>query len=356
MYVNSLNYFRGISIIFIVFGHCLGLADFTSNSIIGDAIQNLTLGGTSFFVFISGFLFHHIFYKKYDFKKFMIKKTKYVLVPYLILSTIPIAYLLIKICVGSILSSNTLSIQYDKLLAFPIFRHYFTGIGGSFIGYWYIPFIMIVFVMSSTFVRFIKLRLKPQIIIALFLLICSVFIHKALEGEEYNMLSVFQNVFYFLPIYLLGIISSEKKDILYSKIKGKEFYILCIALSLAVIQAYIGELGNYHKDPFTFGGIDLMIIQKILLCLFFMIFLNRFENYKLRFLEIIAANSFGVFFTHGIVIAFIQVLKGKLDFSFTSNSFITYCMVAFLVIFLSLITTLFIKRIFPNYSRYLVGS
>jgi surface polysaccharide O-acyltransferase-like enzyme len=356
VYVNSINYFRGISIIFIVFGHCIYLVDFKYNSILGYTIQNLTQGGTSFFVFISGFLFHHIFYKKFEFKEFMIKKTKYVLVPYLILSTIPIVYLLIKICISGILSSNTLSLRYDELLAFPIFRHYITGVSKSFIGYWYIPFIMIVFAMSPLFVRFIKLKMKTSILITLFLLICSVFIHKSLEGIEYNMFSVFQNVFYFLPIYLLGIISSEKKDILHSKIKGKEFYILCIALSLAVIQAYIGELGNYHKDPFTFGGIDLMIIQKILLCLFFMIFLNRFENYKLRFLEIIAANSFGVYFTHGIIISFFTTIKKKLDFSFTSNSFITYCLVTILIFFISIIATLFVKRLFPKYSRYLIGS
>jgi len=332
------------------------LVDFKYNSILGYTIQNLTQGGTSFFVFISGFLFHHIFYKNFKFKEFMIKKTKYVLVPYLILSTIPIVYLLTKICISGILSSNTLSLRYDELLAFPVFRHYLTGVGKSFAGYWYIPFIMIVFAMSPLFVRFIKLKLKTSIVITLFLLICSVFIHKSLEGIEYNMFSVFQNVFYFSPIYLFGIISSENKNILYSKIKGKEFYILSIALSLAIFQAYIGEFGNYHKDPFTFGGIDLMIIQKILLCLFFMIFLNRFENYKLRFLEIIAANSFGVFFTHGIVIWVTGILKWKLDFSFTSNSFIIYCMVSSLVFFVSLIITLFIKRILPNYSRYLVGS
>ena len=356
MYVNSINYFRGISIIFIVFGHCIYLADFKYNSILGYTIQNLTQGGTSFFVFISGFLFHHIFYKKFDFKKFMIKKIKYVLTPYLVLSTIPIIYLLLKFCISGIISSNTFSLQYNELLGFPFFRHYLTGVSHIFIGYWYIPFIMIVFAMSPLFVQFIKLKLKPSILITFSLLICSVFIHKSLDGKEYNMFSIFQNVIYFSPIYLFGIISSEKKEILYSKIKGKELYILGIALSLAVFQAYIGKLGNYHKDPFTFGGIDLMIIQKILLCLFFMIFLNRFETYKIKFLEIIAENSFGIFFIHGIIITFITLFKEKLDFSFTSNSFMMYCMVASLVFFISLITTLFIKRIFPNYSRYLVGS
>ena len=86
MYVNSINYFRGISVIFIVFGHSLGLADFTYDSIAGNTLFNITKGGTSFFVFISGFLFHHIFYEKFKFKGFIIKKIKYVLLPYLILS------------------------------------------------------------------------------------------------------------------------------------------------------------------------------------------------------------------------------------------------------------------------------
>lgn len=338
MFINSINYFRGISIIFIVFGHCYFLADFTHNSILGFTLFNLIKGGTSFFVFISGFLFHHIFYKKFNFKGFIIKKTKYVLFPYLILSTIPIVY--------SLLNKEALSI-------FSILRHYLTGEGQNFIGYWYIPFIIIVFIMSPLFVRFIKLKLKTQLLIAFFLLVCSVFMHR---GTNQHIFSIFQNVLFFTPIYLFGIISSEKKDFIYSKMKGEEFYILSIVLILAIFQAKIGEFGNYHKAPFTFRGIDLMIIQKILLCLLFIVFLNRFENYKLRFFEIIATNSFGIFFTHGIIIWGIGIMKEKLDFSFTSNSFMIFFLVASLVFILSLIATLFVKRIFPKYSRFLVGS
>lgn len=207
--------------------------------------------------------------------------------------------------------------------------------------------------MSPIFIGFIKFKLKFQLLIAFFLLFCSVFMHR---GNYQNIFSVFQNVLFFTPVYLFGIISSEKKDFIYSKFKRKEFYILMLLLTLAIVQAYSGKLGNYSKYPFNYGGIDLMIIQKILLCLFFMVFLNRFENYKVRFLDIIAANSFGLYFTHGIIIYIIAVIKTKLDTSFSSNSFIIYGLVASMVFIFSLITTLFIKRIFPNYSRYLVGS
>lgn len=360
MYINSINIFRGIAILFIVFGHSMATADFAYNSIAGNTMFNLTIGGTLFFVFISGFMFHHIFYKKFEFNGFLIKKTKYVLFPYLILSTIPIVYLLLKLGMAGILSPGSMAIHYDELLSFPVFRHYFTGIGESFIGYWYIPFIMIIFAMSPLFVGFIKLKLKTQLVIAIFLLMASLFMHRGIYVGVFsffeNVVSVFQNVLFFTPIYMFGILFSEKKELIYSKLTGKEFYILSIAIALALFQAYLGKLGNYHKAPFTFDGIDFMMLQKILLCLFFMVFLNRFENYKFSVLEIIAKNSFGVFFIHGIVIIAIGMIKKKLDFSFTSNSWILYFLVASLVFFLSLMATLFVKRIFPKYSRYLVGT
>ena len=269
MYLNSINFFRGISIIFIVFGHCLGLADFSYDSVFGNAIYNLTLGGTTFFVFISGFLFHHIFYAKFQYRQFLIKKTKYVLLPYLILSTLPIAYLLLRISIAGISSSSSITNRYNELFSFPIFGHYLTGVDENFIGYWYIPFILIIFLLSPLFIRFIKLNFKAQILITILLLICSIFMHRGIES---NAFSVFQNVLFFTPIYLFGIISSEKKDVIYVKLKKREFYILSIALTLAIYQAYIGELGNYQKSPFIYGGVDLMIVQKILLCLFFMVF------------------------------------------------------------------------------------
>ena len=353
MYLNSLNYFRGISIILIVFGHCLGLADFSYDSVLGNTIHNLTLGGTSFFVFISGFLFHHIFYAKFQYRLFLIKKTKYVLLPYLILSTLPIAYLLLRICIAGISSSSSITKRYNELFSFPIFCHYLTGVDENFIGYWYIPFILIIFLLSPLFIRFIKLNFKTQILITILLLICSIFMHRGIES---NAFSVFQNVLFFTPIYLLGILSSEKKDVIYTKFKEKEFYILAFALTLAIYQAYIGELGNYHKSPFIYGGMDLMIIQKLLLCLFFMLFLNRIENYKLRFFEIIATNSFGIFFIHGIVIYLLGRIKMEIDFSFTPKSFIIYFIVASIVFLFSIIVTFIVKRIFPKYSRYLIGS
>lgn len=338
MYINSINYFRGISIILIVFGHSLEVAEFHYESIIGNTVLNLTQGGTAFFVFISGFLFHHIFYKKFELRRFMVKKTQSVLLPYLILSTILVIYWLQ---------------QKEALSFFAIARHYLTGDYPSFIGYWYIPFIMVIFAISPIFIRFIKLKSQFQLLVAFALLICSVYMHRGPFLTDYM---VFQNVLYFVPIYLIGIISSKNKEVIFTKIKGHEYHFLIFAILIAAYQANLGELGNYHKAPFTYRGMDLMIIQKVFLCLFFLVFLNRFENYKIRALEIVAANSFGIFFLHGIFIWILGIIKTQLGYSFTSNSFITYIAVASLVFFLALFVTVLLKKALPKYSRYLVGS
>lgn len=353
MYKNSINHFRGIAIIFIVFAHCFVLADFKYETIIGNTILILTKGGTLFFVFISGFLFHFIFYKKFIFKDFLIQKTKHVLVPYLILSTIPIVFLVLTKCNIDNSSSNYFGVNCNDFSSYSIFRHYFVGIGKNFVGYWYIPFITIIFLMSNIFIAFIRLNPKFQILITVFFLIISTFMHRGLLTSNFYL---FQNVIYYLPIYLLGILFSTQNEMLYLRLTGKEFYFLIIAVALALLQAYIGKLGNYQKLPLSYEGVDLMFFQKIFLCLFFMIFLNRFENYKPKILNLIAINSFGIFFLHGIIISVLTEIKRKLDFSFSGNSFLRYLLVGFLVFSVAFLIAIIIKKLFPKYSKYLVGS
>ena len=59
-YLQHINYFRGIAIIFIVFGHCfnLGISQYYQNTtLFAKLIRNLLPGGTTFFVFVSGLKF-----------------------------------------------------------------------------------------------------------------------------------------------------------------------------------------------------------------------------------------------------------------------------------------------------------
>jgi probable poly-beta-1,6-N-acetyl-D-glucosamine export protein len=349
MYINSINHFRGIAILIIVLGHCFWLINFDHHSVFANTIYNLIIGGTSFFVFISGFLLHHVVYKRYVFKTFFVKQSKHILIPYLIMSSIPIIELFIGMYKAG-LDSFSSTVEY--LANFHIIRHYLSSVGVNYIGYWYIPFIIIIFAMSPLFIRFITLNFKIQVIITLSLLFLSFFVHKAPLRNDY---SVFQNVLYFMPIYLLGILCSEKKEILYTKLKGKEFYILFLAIALALFQASLGKFGNYHKPAFSYGGIDIMLIQKTLLCLFFFIWLNRFENQKFKVLEIISTNTLGIFFIHPIVLWYCVSFKKELHLPLHSTSIILFCFLFLGIFLLSLSIVLLIKKIFPKHSKYLIG-
>jgi hypothetical protein len=342
MFLNSLNYFRAIAIIFIVFGHSYWLADYEFTTINSKTIRNLTAGGTFFFVFISGFLFHHIFYKKFNSRKFFKGKFKYVVLPYLIMSVLPIANYILK---------NGYTLENSFYYLKPI--GYCLVTGAHLLAYWYIPFIILVFALSFIYIRFIKLNIKYQLLVFCFLSIVSVFLHRPQRDIIYLAI---QSLAYFTPFYLFGIICSEKKEILYSKLVGKELVLLSIGLLIVILQVYVGVVGNYEKPPFEFDGIDLMFVHKLIFCVFFMIFLHRFETVKSKFLDVVAKNSFGIFFIHGYYILIFLLLKSRLNFSFPQNSFLIYLGVAIIIFILSLLTSMLIRKLIPKYSRSIIGS
>ena len=196
MFLNSLNHFRAIAIVFIVAGHCTYLANVSPETFPERVFATLIHGGTSLFVFISGFLFRYIFYKRYHFKKFISGKLKKVLLPYTLLSTVPIFFLLFSREGYYSTFSPTGNSFVDYIL--PAFKYYITG---SFtIAYWYIPFIMTVFLMSPLHAAFIKLPFKWQRLITFVLFVIALFIHRPVEN-----ISIAQSVVYFTPVYLFGI-------------------------------------------------------------------------------------------------------------------------------------------------------
>ena len=345
MFLNSLNHFRAIAIAFIVTGHCSYLAAVSFETFPERVFSTLVNGGTALFVFISGFLFHYIFYKRYRFKKFMSGKLKKVLLPYTLLSVLPI--------VNSVLSREGYYSAFaptgDRFADYivPAFKYYITG--SFLIAYWYIPFVMLLFLMSPLHIAFIKLSFKWQSLITFLLFVVALFLHRPVE----NILIV-QSVVYFTPVYLFGIMCSEHQTDIYAKLKSKEIYLLLLAILIAVFQVSTGHTGSYEKPPFAYNGIDLMLIQKMLLCLFFMVWLHRFENVKSKYINILASASFAIYFMHGFFTLVGYKLFSMFDFTIESP-WRWYPIVTISVILSCILLALGLKRLIPNYSRYIIG-
>ncbi len=154
-FLNSINYFRGIAIIVIVSAHSYGIANwnvYRDPTVFEQFFYALNLNGSVFFIFISGFLYNHIFYPKFDYKKFTIKKAKYVLIPYLACSIIPVLHAIFVDSTGSFLPE---SLKDKPFLA----ALWFLATGRAVYAYWYVPMIMLVFAMSPIINALISLNI-----------------------------------------------------------------------------------------------------------------------------------------------------------------------------------------------------
>jgi len=345
VWINSFNNFRAIAIVFIVAAHSYGISGVQRTGFFDYFISNVIAGGTSLFVFISGYLFYEVFYKKFDYISFLKKKANNVLLPYLFLGITPILVYLVFIQgeFDGYFDATKPGWIYEYLI--PSIKYY---VSGRFLpAYWYIPFILFTFVLSPLHVRYASLSLRVQIIIILSLCLIAVLIHRPVEN-----INVFQSFFYFSPVYLIGITTAMNKEHVYSRLKGKDGLLLAIVVILAGLQASLGLYGNFHKPAFVYAGIDIVFIQKIFMCFFFMIFLRRFENYSNKLLSTLASTSFSVFFIHPYIIqAWPKLGLGSIG----EGSWIVFVFTVVGICSLSVVLAKTARLIFKRHSKMLVG-
>jgi peptidoglycan/LPS O-acetylase OafA/YrhL len=145
---------------------------------------------------------------------------------------------------------------------------------------------------------------------------------------------------------------SIHKEKVYEYLKGKEVYLLSTVILIAIVQSYLGFEGNYHKPPFEYGGIDLIYFQKIVLCFFFMIWLNRFEKLNNRAIHSLAATSFTAFFIHPFILWFLL----KLNFDFIhADSWAVHVLLVGTICVACIFIAMLAKKLLPKHSRYIVG-
>jgi fucose 4-O-acetylase-like acetyltransferase len=86
--LSSFVYFGAFAILMIVISHCYGLVGFARDDTASIFLGNLFTGRTTFFVFVSGYLFHHIFYRRYAYRTFLEGKFRTLLAPYVLMATL----------------------------------------------------------------------------------------------------------------------------------------------------------------------------------------------------------------------------------------------------------------------------
>ena len=350
MYLNFINYFRGFAILLIVMGHLFEITkvfDYNNpqlNSLFTKICFPLITGGTALFVFISGFLFHHIFYARgFNLKEFLKNKVKNVLCPYLFSITPIIVYRLFFNHKNLNFYEN--KIKFLKTLALNFYS------GTLLLSTWYIPFAFLLFLVSPIFIKFIKIKKYHKRIIVGLLLMASI-VHRPIHNLTIN---IFQALIYFAPIYCLGIYISMNRESFFENFKGQKKFFAIITMIILTVQISTGYFMNSHKNMLEFKHFDLMIFQKFFLCLFLVLFFNEIDKYfgnKVNFLfEILAKYSFPIFFIHNYLIQFLYPATGLCR----GNGYIELVFLTIITLTLSIVFSYVIKTFFKNKSRMLIG-
>lgn len=297
MHIRSLTYFRALAILFIVGGHFMREVDFMHPRLDILLWRNFVEGGTTFFVFISGFLFHRVFAPRFDYTRFMRGKLRNVLLPYVILSVpaIAIFFTLTPHAWEAFFGAPRGEGLWAGHLR-PILQLLITG--RHAIAYWYVPFAILLFLCAPLHMRFIRLGLRWQIAITATLLLAALLLQKpSLDLNKLHALA------YYTPVYLIGIMTSLHWEQMRPLLARRWPLLFGIVIALVLAAALDGSYGNYIRRAHTpLLALDLMMAQKIVLTFAILGLLTRLERYNLPALNEIAERSFGIFFLHPILI------------------------------------------------------
>lgn len=140
-------------------------------------------------------------------------------------------------------------------------------------------------------------------------------------------------------------------------IKNNDSKIMVITLIIFLLCIMFNELQVESRYGWHYGfnniALNLIQVQKFFGCFLFLSLFCIIERFdlKIQVLDFFAKISFGIFFIHGVIIYTLRPFFTNL----LLPSFVVYLIFFILVLLLSSITCLFVKKIAGKKSRSILG-
>lgn len=330
----SLENLRGLAILFVMFSH---FSSFDDLGVPGHYAHFFVADATSWFVFLSGYLFHLVEGRRFRYDDYLLKKLKYVVLPYLVLS---IPALAIGYYFGRpqlIGLSNAAYFGWSLL------------VGGSVVWpLWFIPMIVIFFVLSPVF----NWAAKSNLIYLLALLGVIVSLFTSRSIDNFNPLLSF---FHFLGFYLLGL-ACAAGNVYTDRLKesGWTPWLVCLGIAGFVLASWLYVEPNGVSSGFfdNLGSLNVSQLGKLSLLIALFFGFDKYFNQKNRALGYLADVSFGLFFIHGF---YWLVFSRKSRVVQITDPIANFLIEFFLIVVCSIITVYFVKMLLQKRSRYVIG-
>lgn len=282
MFLNYMNNFRGVAILFIVAVHVLHKLrtvfgwdnSDASYAIVSAVVSN----GTVLFVFISGFLFQHLS-ARFRYGAYLNTKWRNIILPYLIVSIPAIAVHL----------SGTSSLPNPYAGYAPVAQvllFYATGL--HLLPLWFIPMLVLFYLLSPVLVRFDRARWPYWLLLPL-LAIATV------TPRPFDNIPV-AFVHYF-PVYVFGMFCSRYRQEVLTVAARYLPALIALFVGLVALDAWI----SFGAER-VIATNSLTLWDKLILAVVLMYLLYRYDGMVKQRFGVLAATSFGIYFVHQYLI------------------------------------------------------
>jgi surface polysaccharide O-acyltransferase-like enzyme len=336
MFLNYMNNFRGVAIVFIVAGHCLHklntVFSWRDAKLFYSTLSVIVSNGTVLFVFIAGFLFQHLSHK-YEFGKYLKGKWQTVVLPYLVISTPMIAL--------RVLGLVPLESPFpEQPPAVQVVLYYLTG--AHMLPLWFIPMITLFYIAAPLLVRLDR-DARIYYLLPLFVVVSS-FV------PRYDAANIPLAFVHFFPVYVLGMFCSRYRAPVLAWTERYAVLLAALFLILVAVDVYL-----CYVDPrFVTYVSYLNLWSKMLLAVLLMLLLYRQDQRLGKRFDFLAGVSFGLYFAHQYVIdvlgRFVPTDPGGLPARVA-----IYLAFTTAVTLVSVALLMLVKRMFGGRSRMLVG-
>lgn len=297
-FYQHLHAFRGFAIINIVAAHTwiMLLMILTQGDIptelkqVSFISESLFHNATIYFAIISGLLYSLVL-QQYSWKKFYLGKLKNVVSPYILFSII-LSFLGAMVLVPP---GSEVPTALEVLQTIPL--NILTG--SSFGHMWYIPVLIVLFVLTPLLSYVVKTeKLWPILIL---LIVAPVFISRSWPDVTWK------NFVFFIGPYCLGLLVGSHYQLALKKISQYSALIIgCIIIATPILYfLYVSEYDLIYdiKLQESVGYVHKLLIAAIVLK-----FMANVEEKLPKFLSKLGDYSFSIYFTHMVFLIIIGVI------------------------------------------------
>jgi surface polysaccharide O-acyltransferase-like enzyme len=337
--MQFINNMRGIAILMIIYTHAIWSLPAPGGA--APLLDYLVGNGTIVFIFIAGYLFNQTT-EQFNYLQYLRNKLLTVVLPYLIIST-P-ASLLYILRIKTTHQWIDMNWFYGDLNAVGQYL-YLSAMGAQLGPLWFVPMIVIFYVVSPIFLWFKNSNLIfPAILVTLALAVYA-------GRPEGNSDPLHSFVFY-VPVYLLGIAAFRfsKQLMAFRPYVGAAF----IAFAILDVALYF----TFFAPPSeATDSVELLIY--IPLVMLMMISCKQYLDRRIPILDMFGRLSFFLFFIHGYFAGFSRhasrVLLNGDAIRNPAYELAVITAIFVLIVFLSLAAYVALKFVLRDKSRFVIG-